>query len=156
MARRKKSRRKGKRKATAAQMRGLRKAWAARKRKRKGKKSRPKKRRVKRRKSRKRSVASHMRSSRRRGFQPRSSGVASHYHTGSRGYAAGISSASKKRRRKVRSAKRYSKKHGGTVTAASIIKGARDKNLKAWVCVGRIRSGCGGGRKGGHVVGHLR
>jgi len=111
---------------------------------------------VKRRKSRKRSVASHMRSSRRRGFQPRSSGVASHYHTGSRGYAAGISSASKKRRRKVRSAKRYSKKHGGTVTAASIIKGARDKNLKAWVCVGRIRSGCGGGRKGGHVVGHLR
>lgn len=160
MARRKKARRKGKRRATKAQLRALKKAHAANRRKH-AKKRKPKRRKTaKRRKtSRKRSVAHHMRAASRRGFQPQSSGggVASHYHSGSRSYAANIAKASKRRRRKAKGMKRFSKKSkGGVVTAASIIKGARSQGYKAWVCAGPKRSGCGGGRKGGHVVGILK
>jgi hypothetical protein len=30
------------------------------------------------------------------------------------------------------------------------------KPAKIWVCGGPVRTGCGGGKKGGHVMGHLR
>lgn len=156
----KKRRKKGKRRATPAQLRALKKAHAALRAKRRGKKRKsPKKRKSsKRRKvSRRKSVAHHMRAASRRGFQPHSggSGVAAHYHSGARSYAANVAAASKRRRKKARGMKKFGKK-GGIVTAASIIKGAKSRGYKAWVCAGPKRSGCGGGKKGGHVVGILK
>lgn len=157
----KKRRKKGKRRATKAQLRALKKAHAALRAKRRGKKRKSPKRKARkagrRKTTRKRSVAHHMRSASRRGFQPHSGGdsVSSHYHSGARGYASGVA-ASKRRRHKAKGMKRAAKKHGGVVTAASIISGARSHGAKLWVCKGPKRSGCGGGRKGGHVVGVLR
>jgi hypothetical protein len=49
---------------------------------------------------------------------------------------------------------------GGVVaTAKAPSKTARRsgrKPAKIWVCGGPIRTGCGGGKKGGHVMGHLK
>jgi len=50
--------------------------------------------------------------------------------------------------------KRTTKRAHKHVTAKSILKAA--KGPKVWVCVGRVRTGCGGGKRGGHVVGNLR
>lgn len=163
MAKKKAKKRKGKRRSPA-QMRALRKMIAARKaslRKKGGSKKRrksPKRRR----KSHRQSVAHHMRSANRRGFQPQSSGTASHYHSGARSYAAGIAAGMKKRRgrrrRKHHAAKagHGARKHGNVVTAADILRNAKSKRMKVWSCAGMRRTGCGGGKRGGHVVGHLR
>jgi hypothetical protein len=45
-------------------------------------------------------------------------------------------------------------KHGprGQITAAQIINGASKAQLAAWICAGARRTGCGGGKRGGHVV----
>jgi hypothetical protein len=54
--------------------------------------------------------------------------------------------------------KASSKKHAksGVVTAASILKAAQTQRGVAYVCAGKRYTGCGGGKKGAHVVGHLR
>jgi len=60
-------------------------------------------------------------------------------------------SAPKKRRMAVSAPKkRRTKKSGGTVTAAQIIKMAKSNALKTWACRGITRTGCGG--SGSRVV----
>lgn len=63
-----------------------------------------------------------------------------------------------KKRTSTKLAKHHSHggKSSGVVTAASILKGAKSNSLKLYVCAGKKFTGCGGGRKGAHVVGHLR
>ena len=51
--------------------------------------------------------------------------------------------------------KRSSRKGEGTITADAILKGTKARSAKAnkfWVCAGVKRTGCGGGKGGGHVV----
>jgi hypothetical protein len=55
---------------------------------------------------------------------------------------------------KTHSHKKRARKGHKTVSAASILKAARKP--KIWVCVGRVRTGCGGGKRGGHVMGNIR
>ena len=59
----------------------------------------------------------------------------------------------------TRKAKKKAKKHE-TVTANQILgraaKESKYGKLKMWICAGKTRTGCGGGRKGGHVMGILR
>jgi hypothetical protein len=61
-----------------------------------------------------------------------------------------------KKKRHSKKAHKHSGKHSGVITAASILKGAKSQNLKLYVCAGKKFTGCGGGKKGAHVVGHLR
>jgi hypothetical protein len=65
---------------------------------------------------------------------------------------------SKKRSKSIQhhSSAHRSGKTSGVVTAASILKGAKSNSMKLYVCAGKKFTGCGGGRKGAHVVGHLR
>ena len=62
----------------------------------------------------------------------------------------------KKRAKKAhhKTARKTTRKSHKTVTFASIKKAARQP--KIWVCVGRIKTGCGGGKRGGHVLGGIR
>ncbi len=170
MAKAKKKRsRKGKRKMSPAQRAALKKMQAARKaslkgggkkRRRKGKRRAPKRvRRAKRRTGPK-------------GFRahPLGDGTGAHYHAGSTAYARGIAAFKPKRRKakrrrkaacapsspKRRTKHRASKKHQGVVSAATILRNAKSRGMKVWSCAGIRRTGCGGGKKGGHVVGHLR
>lgn len=39
-----------------------------------------------------------------------------------------------------------------TITADTVIKGSVSTPLKMWLCAGPKRTGCGGGKRGGHVV----
>lgn len=55
----------------------------------------------------------------------------------------------------VQRKKRVSKPKEKTVTAASILKGSKSYKTKAWLCAGPKRTGCGGGKKGGHVLATL-
>lgn len=62
--------------------------------------------------------------------------------------------------KKKKSSRKASPSKGRSVTAAELISGARNRvtrsrtgSLKVWTCIGKIRSGCGGGKKGGHVIG---
>lgn len=67
--------------------------------------------------------------------------------------------AGKKKTAKKRASKKTNGKAVRTVTAASILKGAARGGQRVWVCAGRIRTGCGGGKKtlqGSRVVGVLR
>ncbi len=80
----------------------------------------------------------------------RASGVAAHYHSGARGLASHYAKKAKRRGRR---------RKGGAVTAASILRGARSRGAKLWICRGPKRTGCGGGKKrlkGSRVVGVLR
>lgn len=60
------------------------------------------------------------------------------------------------KKRSSKSVAKHSAKHGGVVTAASILRGAKSDAMKVYVCAGKRFSGCGGGKRGSHVVGHLR
>lgn len=42
-----------------------------------------------------------------------------------------------------------------TISANDIIKGAREQSMTAWICAGPKRTGCGGGKRGGHVIAGL-
>lgn len=39
--------------------------------------------------------------------------------------------------------------------STTVAKGRRVKVMKTWVCSGPVRTGCGGGKTGGHVLGNL-
>lgn len=54
--------------------------------------------------------------------------------------------------------RKSTKKHkpSGVVTAASILNSVKASRGVAYVCAGKKYTGCGGGKKGSHVVGHLR
>lgn len=167
MAKKKTKRRKskGKRRMSPAQRAALKKMQAALKASRQGGKKR-RKTKAKRRKGKRRSK-------RRMGLgesfgraHASRSNVGSHYHSGARGYSAGIAAHRPKKRRvkrhkagcapKARKGHAGKRKHTGVVSAATILKNAKSKGMKVWSCAGVRRTGCGGGRKGGHVVGHLR
>lgn len=60
-----------------------------------------------------------------------------------------------KRHAKKAPAKRKKAVKHVTVTAAQILKGAKSHRLKTWLCVGPKRTGCGGGKRGGHVLASL-
>ena len=60
------------------------------------------------------------------------------------------------KRHSKKASHKHSGKHSGVVTAASILRGAKSNAMKVYVCAGKRFSGCGGGKKGSHVVGHLR
>lgn len=62
----------------------------------------------------------------------------------------------RKKRHSKKASHKHSGKHSGVVTAASILRGAKSNAMKVYVCAGKRFSGCGGGKKGSHVVGHLR
>jgi hypothetical protein len=58
-------------------------------------------------------------------------------------------------------------KHSGTVSAAALLRGAAKgrkakatrgmpKALKRWTCEAPVRTGCGGGARGGHVADRVR
>jgi hypothetical protein len=48
------------------------------------------------------------------------------------------------------------KKHERTVTARQLLAGRRGhRGMKTWVCEAPVRTGCGGGARGGHVLGDL-
>lgn len=148
--------RKRKKRRSPAQKRALKKMLAARRKslRGKGRKAPRRKKRGGWRRHKGGGVASHYHSGS-RGYASgaaASQGVASHYHSGSRGLASHYGKSARKKTRR-------SKKHGGAVTAASILRGARARGKKLWVCSGPKRSGCGGGKKGrrgARVVGILR
>ena len=52
---------------------------------------------------------------------------------------------------------RYAKAKGHQVVSLnSILAEANRKHNVLYICGGKKRTGCGGGKKGTHVVGHLR
>lgn len=165
MAAKKTKKRKGRKPRSAAQKAATKRMLAA------NKSGRKKRRKGKRRKTRvSKSVAERIAASYKRGYQGAPPSVASHYHSGARSYAAGMAAHRPKRRKGKRRRKstpggapspkkrHHGGKHhkGGVVTAATILRNAKTKGMRVWTCAGVRRTGCGGGKRGGHVVGHLR
>lgn len=77
---------------------------------------------------------------------------------------ARLSAGPRKRRGKKKSSstalakvgkKRKSSAGLQTISAKDIINGAREKSMTAWICAGPKRTGCGGGKRGGHVIAGL-
>jgi hypothetical protein len=83
------------------------------------------------------------------------------HHTHAKHHAHKTPHHHKKKTHRKKTHRKGHKKHHGekTITAATLLggrrKGKKRVSMKRWVCEAPVRTGCGGGASGGHVLGDL-